>query len=153
MAFQACKPVSFSYTSLVPETTDTGFDSLNHVSAQPRQAVFLCAPPSCASFYGRALVGKPSGLPGAYVTGLSTLPCARSPRLTAGSGITAHVRGRIMRQSQHAHYGQNAHLIQSIIRSALRDAALAPTYQAALDLTGDALRRLADIAKTGTSHV
>jgi len=58
-----------------------------------------------------------------------------------------------MRQSQHAHYGQNAHLIQSIIRSALRDAALAPTYQAALDLTGDALRRLADIAKTGTSHV
>jgi len=142
-----------AYSEVAPQTTGAGFSSLTHVSAQPRRAVFLCVSPLRASFYGRAEVGKPSGLPGAYVTGLLTLPYACPPHLAVGRGFTAHVRGRIMRQSQHAHYGQNAHLIQSIIRSALRDAALAPTYQAALDLTGDALRRLADIAKTGTSHV
>lgn len=45
-----------------------------------------------------------------------------------------------------------AHLEQlqsplEIIRAALRAAALAPTYQDALDATGDALRRLAEIAR------
>ncbi|MBN3779794.1 hypothetical protein G3O06_19850 [Burkholderia sp. Ac-20345] len=34
-----------------------------------------------------------------------------------------------------------------IIRGALRAAALAPTYQDALDVTGDALRHLAEIAR------
>ena len=35
-------------------------------------------------FYGRALAGRPSGLPGAYVTGLLTLLCARPPRRLGG---------------------------------------------------------------------
>lgn len=38
-----------------------------------------------------------------------------------------------------------------IIRAALRAAALAPTYQDALDATGDALRRLAEIARAEVS--
>ncbi|MBB3255446.1 hypothetical protein F4827_000346 [Paraburkholderia bannensis] len=37
--------------------------------------------------------------------------------------------------------------VLEIIRAALRDAATAPTVFDALDLTGDALRRLADIAR------
>ena len=39
-----------------------------------------------------------------------------------------------------------------IIREALRAAALAPTYQDALDVTGDALRRLADLARAEVSR-
>lgn len=39
-----------------------------------------------------------------------------------------------------------------IIREALRAAALAPTYQEALDVTGDALRRLAELARAEVSR-
>ncbi|MFM0501862.1 hypothetical protein [Paraburkholderia caffeinilytica] len=39
-----------------------------------------------------------------------------------------------------------------IIRAALRDAALTPTVYDALDLTGDALRQLADLAKAEVVH-
>jgi hypothetical protein len=35
-----------------------------------------------------------------------------------------------------------------IIRAALRDAAIAPTITDALDVTGEALRRLAEITRT-----
>ncbi|WP_198363896.1 hypothetical protein [Burkholderia ubonensis] len=41
---------------------------------------------------------------------------------------------------------EQLHSPLEIIRAALRVAALAPTYQDALDATGDALRRLAGIA-------
>lgn len=39
-----------------------------------------------------------------------------------------------------------------IIRAALRDAATAPTVHDALDVTGDALRRLAEIARAEVRH-
>jgi len=39
-----------------------------------------------------------------------------------------------------------------IIRTALRAAALAPTYQDALDVTGDALCRLAELAREEVRH-
>ena len=42
--------------------------------------------------------------------------------------------------------------VLDIIRAALRDAALAPTVFDALDVTGDALRRLADLAREEVSH-
>jgi hypothetical protein len=54
-----------------------------------------------------------------------------------------------LRQHDHAHTGQSQ---LEIIRTALRDAAIAPTYQDALDTCGDALRRLADLAKTEASN-
>jgi len=63
------------------------------------------------------------------------------------------VRGsRTMHQLNHAYTGQNPSLIQSIIRDALRDAATAPTVFDALDVTGDALRRLAEIARAELRH-
>jgi hypothetical protein len=40
-----------------------------------------------------------------------------------------------------------------IIRVALRAAVLAPSDRAALDVTGDALRRLADLARAEVVHV
>ncbi|WP_293039469.1 hypothetical protein [Paraburkholderia sp.] len=39
-----------------------------------------------------------------------------------------------------------------IIRAALRDAATAPTVFDALDVTGDALRRLAELARAEVAH-
>lgn len=39
-----------------------------------------------------------------------------------------------------------------IIRAALRDAAIAPTVFDALDVTGDALRRLAELARAEVCH-
>ncbi|RQZ14164.1 hypothetical protein DIE15_19180 [Burkholderia sp. Bp9031] len=42
--------------------------------------------------------------------------------------------------------------LTSIAREALRDAALAPTERAALDVCGDALRRLAEIARAEVRH-
>lgn len=129
------------------------FSSWDHVSAQPRRAAFLCVSPSCASFYGRALVGEPNGSPGAYVTGLLTLPCARPPHLAVGRGLITHVRGRIMRQSPHAHSGLDvSQLIQEISRDAIRHAAVAPTYMAALDITGAALLAIAFLVKNGVQH-
>lgn len=42
--------------------------------------------------------------------------------------------------------------IQFIAADALRAAALAPTYQDALDVAGDALRRVVEIARTEVSN-
>lgn len=44
------------------------------------------------------------------------------------------------------HTGQNSKIL-SIVREALRAAAMADTYQAALDVAGDALRRVAELSK------
>jgi hypothetical protein len=147
-----CKPVALRYTASVVETTTTGFGDLTHVSAQPRRAAFLCVLPSRAStINGRAWVGRPSGLPGAYVTGSPTLPCARSPHLAMGSGLTTHVRGRTMSIQIPARPEQTQSPLE-IIRTALRDASTAPTVCDALDVTGDALRRLAELARAGVRN-
>ncbi|RQP36690.1 hypothetical protein DF159_19410 [Burkholderia ubonensis] len=62
-----------------------------------------------------------------------------------GSGIqTAVIGGRTMRHIP-ARPEQTQSPILEIIRVALR--VTAPTYQDALDVTGDALRRLAEIAR------
>ncbi|AOI78030.1 hypothetical protein [Burkholderia sp. NRF60-BP8] len=43
-------------------------------------------------------------------------------------------------------------LFLEIVSDAVRAAALAPTDRAALDITGDALRRLADLARAEVAH-
>ncbi|WP_088503049.1 hypothetical protein [Burkholderia ubonensis] len=53
-----------------------------------------------------------------------------------------------MRQSTHA----QSHLIQSIVRAALRDAATANTYQDALDATGAALAAIAALVRAEVRH-
>lgn len=134
-----------AYTFSVAETTAAGFGDLSHASAQPRRAAFLCVSPLRASFNGRALVGRPSGLPGACVTGSPTLPCARPPRLATGSGLTAHTRGRTMRHI-YARPEQTQSPIE-LANSALRAAALAPTVFDALDICADALLVLAALTQ------
>jgi hypothetical protein len=43
-------------------------------------------------------------------------------------------------------------LVDQITRDALRNAALAPTYMAALDITGAALIAVAMVVRSGVSH-
>jgi len=65
-----------------------------------------------------------------------------------------------MRQLQSAHipgitYGSqtpNSIDVLSIVSDAVRAAALAPNDRVALDITGDALRRLADLARAEAQH-
>ncbi|KGX48176.1 hypothetical protein AQ809_15470 [Burkholderia pseudomallei] len=57
-----------------------------------------------------------------------------------------------MRQSTHAHTGQQSDVIQSIVRAALRDAAIASTYQDALDATGAALAAIAALVRAEVRH-
>ena len=57
-----------------------------------------------------------------------------------------------MRQSTHARIGQQSHLIQSIVRAALRDAVVANTYQDALDATGAALAAIATLVRAEVKH-
>lgn len=138
-------PHSLGYPATVTETTATGFDSPNNRSAQPRKAAFLCVSPLRASFYGWALVGRASALPVPSVAGLSTLPCACPPRLTVGSGFNPNRRGRTMRHIP-ARPEQTESPVLAIVSNALRAAALASSDRAALDVAGDALRRIAELA-------
>lgn len=55
-------------------------------------------------------------------------------------------------ESGHNSANSQGYSIPAIVREALRSAALAPTYQDALDVTGDALRRLAELAREGVAH-
>ncbi|MCA7893110.1 hypothetical protein [Burkholderia cepacia] len=57
-----------------------------------------------------------------------------------------------MRQFTHAHTGRHSRLIQSIVRTALRDAATANTYQDALDATGAALAAIAALVRAEVRH-
>lgn len=59
--------------------------------------------------------------------------------------------GHIVRQAL-ARPEQQQSPILEIIQAALRDAATAPTVYDALDVTGDALRRLAEIARAEVRH-
>src|SRR5579863_1973 len=51
------------YPAIVAETTATGFSSPETWADNRRSAVFLRPYASARLFYGRALVGRPSGLP------------------------------------------------------------------------------------------
>ncbi|MBU9190463.1 hypothetical protein [Burkholderia gladioli] len=57
-----------------------------------------------------------------------------------------------MRQPSHARTGQQSHLIQSIVRAALREAATASTYQDALDATGAVLAGIAALVRIEVRH-
>jgi len=65
--------------------------------------------------------------------------------------FNTNVGGRTMLRHIPARHEQPQSPIE-IIRAALRDAATAPTVFDALDLTGDALRRLAELARAEVRH-
>ncbi|MBJ9682443.1 MULTISPECIES: hypothetical protein [Burkholderia] len=134
------------YSEIAAETTADGFGDLTILADNRRCAVFLRPYAFARPVNGWAWVGRPSGLP---------VPMSRFANLAQrlptpfGDGkqvFNFDIGGRIMLR----HVPARPEQIQSpleIIRDALRVAATAPTDRDALDATGEALRRLADLAR------
>lgn len=76
---------SRSYTSAVAETAATRFDSRICIGGQPPQRGFFTSARLVLLWSG--LGGGAFALAGFLCAGLSTLPCAWPPRLTAGSRV------------------------------------------------------------------
>lgn len=138
------------YDRFVAALVATGFDSPNgkRRTTASRRYFFVRMP--SRAFNGRAMAGRAHALPVSVCAGLSTLPCARPPRLTVGSGIeTAANGGQSMRLNPHAHSGQLQTQILSLIREALREAVSAPSDRASMDVTAAALVAVAAIVRKG----
>jgi hypothetical protein len=81
------------YPAIVAETTATGFGDpykVRRISATRR--IFYVRMPLRASFNGRALAGRPSGLPVASFAGSPTPSCARSPPFGDGKRVSRSKR-------------------------------------------------------------
>ncbi|MDR5772907.1 MULTISPECIES: hypothetical protein [unclassified Caballeronia] len=109
------------------------------------------------AFNGRALVGERSRSPVSFCTGTATLPCAWPPQLQLGAGFVEPAKGgRTMRLALPARSEQTIPLVYIDIlqcaQRALREATLAASDLDALDITGNALRQLVDIARPEVRH-
>lgn len=76
---------SRSYTPAVAETAATRFDSRIRLGGLPPLRGFFTSARLALLWSG--LGGGAFALAGFLIAGLSTLPCARPPRLTAGSRV------------------------------------------------------------------
>ncbi|WP_175111835.1 hypothetical protein [Paraburkholderia solisilvae] len=136
-----------AYTSFVPETTgnlDWRPERNRRTTAAER--FFYVRTPARALFNGRALAGEPSGSPVSYSP-------VRQPRHVPGHpnwrwepGCSTRIGGRTMLRQATARPGQPESL-STIVREALRTAALAPDLAAALDVAGAALIDIAQLAR------
>ncbi len=123
------------------------------MSADDRQCAVFLRPCAFARLFQWVGDGGEASACRCRRSGLQTLLSARPPQLQWGAGFrNDNVGGRILRQFTHAHTGHQSHLIQSIIRAALRDAATADTYQSALDATGAALVAIAALVRAEVRH-
>jgi hypothetical protein len=132
-----------SYTANSLDTNSTGFSSLAKQKRTAAQSGFFVRIAFARLFQWAGLGGGAYGLAGFF--------CCRSANPTScpltpfSSGQRAFIQtegGRTMRQAP-AHPEQTPSSLE-LIQNALRAAALAPTVYDALDLTGEALRRLAE---------
>ncbi len=106
------------------------------------------------AFNGRALAGERSRSPVSYVTGTPTPSCAWPPQLALGARfVELDIGGNAMRPANSARSEQIQTSLQvQIINRALRDAALAPSANDALDCCAEALLHLAEIARAEVTH-
>ncbi|SAK50733.1 hypothetical protein AWB80_01508 [Caballeronia pedi] len=112
------------------------------------------------AFNGRALVGERSRSPVSYVAGTAIPPCARPPQLQLGAGfVKPDIGGRTMRPAIPARPEQTRPLVPLVYidiiqcaQHALREATLAASDLDALDIAGNALRQLVDIARAEARH-
>lgn len=140
-----------AYTLLVVETTATRGESRKNTGGQPpHAAIFSSVMPSRALINGRALVGRASALPVPVFRSLNPALCPPTPFESGRRASIANTGGHTMRQAL-ARPEQTQSPIE-IIRAALREAATAPTVLDALDVTGEALRRLADLVQAEVRH-
>ena len=85
--WHACFPALRLILALRSHQRSPGLTAGFNRSGQPLQQRRFTSVGRRTSCYGRALAGARSRAPVAPVTGLSTRPCARPPRLTAGRGL------------------------------------------------------------------
>lgn len=148
-----------AYTFPIAETTAIRASRLDCSVAENRQPAVFFRPYAFARLLQwRALAeGTPSGVPVSTDTGPRTpKPCACHHRFAAvmAGFETAVCGGRTMRRiSARPEQTQLPINLPEFVNRALRAAALAPTYQDALDVAGDALRRLAEISRAEVHHV
>lgn len=154
-AKRVCTSPAPRYTFGVPETTGARASRLDSSVADNRQLAVFFRPYAFARLLQwRALAeGTPSGVPVSTDAGPRTpKPCACHHRFAAvmAGFETAVCGGRTMRHIPAR--PEQAESLLEIIRSALRGAATAPTAFDALDVCGDALRRLSEIAGAEADH-
>lgn len=147
-----CKPLASRYTLSVSETTDTRGESRKCSVADDRHSAVFLRPYTLRLLQWSGLGEGALAHAGSHGRrSLNLVMCPATP-FESGSRVRQPVRGgRIMR-----HIPARPEQPQSpveIIRAALRDAATAPTVFDALDVTGDALRRLAELARAEVRHV
>ncbi|BAO87867.1 uncharacterized protein BRPE67_ACDS28120 [Caballeronia cordobensis] len=106
------------------------------------------------AFNGRALVGERSRSPVSLYAGTPTLSCAWPPQLALGARFVEPVQGgRTVRLAIPARSEQTQSPLQiQIINRALRNAALAPSANDALDCCAEALLHLAELARAEVTH-
>lgn len=141
------------YPVLVADTKANGFRSPT-VPRRTTAAVrffYVRVPSRALTINGWAAVGRlrPAGSLGRRSANPAV--CPPTP-FRSGERVQPVQGGRAMRQSTHAHIGQQSHVIHSIVRAALRDAATANTYQDALDATGAALAAIAALVRAEVRH-
>ncbi|MGY6154120.1 hypothetical protein [Paraburkholderia graminis] len=150
-----CKPSASRYTPpVVGKQPANRFGDLQLTKAQRSRAenvafVFVSA---CVRLQWVGMGGETFGSAG--FLGLRFANPAHCPLTPFGVGARVHKPdqgGRTVRHI-HARAEQQQSSILEIIRAALRDAATAPTVFDALYLTGDALHRLAEIARAEVRH-
>lgn len=111
---------------------------------------FFVRMPSRA-FTGRALAGVRSRTPVPLDAGLSTLPCARPPRLRAGRRVSTQSKEAAMPNTL-ARPEHTQSQILAIVREALRAAVLAQSDRDSADLAAAALVRVAELARVEVRH-
>ncbi|WP_404841966.1 hypothetical protein [Burkholderia vietnamiensis] len=143
-----------AYTFPVAETTAAGFGDLTILADNRRSAVFL-RPHAFARPYDQwvGLGGETFGSAGSSIPVRQPRSVPAHPiwRWEAGSNsiLEAAMRANALARPEQSQFPDQ---LTQIVSNALRAAALAPTYIDALDITGDALRRLADLAREEVSH-
>lgn len=149
---RVAKRVRSAYTAPVAETAATRCESRKCSVADNRRSAVFLRPYTLCLLQWSGLGGGALAHAGSHGRrSLNPALCPAAP-FESGRRVIQSVRGgRIMRQATHARSGQSP-LILSIVREALRAAATADTYQDALDATGDALRRVAELAQSEVRH-
>ncbi|WP_175938255.1 hypothetical protein [Caballeronia sp. BCC1704] len=114
---------------------------------------FFCVRTPCALFYGRALVGVRLRTPVCLGRRFANPTMRPATPFGDGSRVSNPSKeGRTMRHIPARPEQSQSPAPLDIIQRALRDAATAPTVFDALDIAGDALRQLGEIARAEVRH-
>lgn len=146
-----CTPSAPAYTLRVPETAGTEIGVSKLRLADNRQLAVFFRPSPCVRPQWSGLGGGALALAGSQSHRYANPTMCPATPIGVGSRVPNPAIGVSAMRKIPARPEQIKTPLE-IIRAALRDAATAPTVYDALDVTGDALRRLAEIARAEVRH-